>query len=70
VVSVIRKRWHPGHIVIASLLAATAVRVVLLGFLEATSIPFNMLYLTPVVPMAMLLLPCVVFLGIELLRAS
>jgi hypothetical protein len=68
VVSVVRKRWHPGHIVIAALVAAAGVRVVLLGFLDATSIPFNMLYLAPVVPMAMVLPPCVIFLGIELFR--
>lgn len=70
VVSVARKRWHPGHILIAALLAAIAVRVVLLGFLDATSIPFNMLYLAPVVPMAMLLPPCVLFLGFALTKGS
>ena len=67
-VSMVRKRWHPGHIVIAALLAAIGVRVVLVSFLEATSIPFNMLYLMPVVPMAMLLLPCVFFLGVALFK--
>lgn len=67
-VSIVRRRWHPGHIVAAALLAAIAARVVLLGFLEATSIPFNMLYLSPVVPMALVLAPCVVFLGIGLIK--
>ena len=68
VVSVVRRRWHPGHIVAAALLAAIAARVILLGFLEATSIPFNMLYLSPVVPMALVLAPCVIFLGIALIK--
>jgi hypothetical protein len=66
VVSVVRRRWHPGHIVVTALIAAIAARVILLGFLEATSIPFNMLYLSPVVPMALALAPCVIFLGITL----
>lgn len=69
VVSVIRRRWHPGHLVTAALLAAIATRVILLGFLEATSIPsLNMLYLSPVVPMALALAPCVAFLGISLIK--
>lgn len=68
VVSAVRRRWHPGHIVVAALLAAIAVRVTLLGFLDATSIPFNMLYLWPAVPMAMLLPPCVLFLAVALFR--
>jgi len=66
VVSIVRRRWHPGHVIVAALLAAIAARVILLGFLEATSIPFNMLYLSPVVPMALVLAPCVIFLGITL----
>ncbi len=63
----ITQRWHPGHLVVAALSAAVAARVLLLGFLEATSMPSNnMLYLLPVTPMALALTPCVVFLAIAL----
>lgn len=60
----LRKSLPDLNWVIASALAvAVATRVVLLGFLEATSIPSNnMLYLFPAVPMA-LALPPVVVLG-------
>ena len=44
------------------LAAALGTRVVLLGFLEATSIPSNnMLYLSPVAPIALALVPAVLF---------
>ena len=44
-------------------------RVMLLGFLEATSIPSdNLLYLTPVTPMAFAVAPCVLFLALDLFR--
>ncbi len=57
------KRRASAMLAIASaLVAAVASRVVLLGLLEATSIPSNnMLYLSPVVPLAMALIPAVVF---------
>ncbi len=54
---------------IAALVLAIAMRVVLLGFLDATSIPSdNMLYLAPVTPMALAMAPCVLFLAIDILR--
>ena len=57
-----RRRVSAGLAVASALVAAVAARVVLLGFLEATSIPSNnMLYLLPVVPMALALLPMVLF---------
>ena len=41
----------------------------LLGFLAATSIPANnVLYLTPVVPMALVLAPFVFFLALRMRR--
>ena len=54
VYSIARRQWHPAHVVCAALVAALSARVVLLGFLEATSIPSNnALYLSPVVPLAL-----------------
>ena len=45
-----------------ALAAAVGARVVLLGFLDATSIPSNnMLYLSPVAPIALALVPAVLF---------
>lgn len=50
----------PGGIVVAMLLAALAMRVALLSFLDATSMPAaNILYLSPAVPMLLALAPCV-----------
>ena len=61
------RRWHMGHVLCAALVAAIVARVGLLGFLEATAIPSNnMLYLSPVVPMALALPFCVVFLAFAL----
>lgn len=63
--SVVRRHWHAGHVLVAALMASVVTRVMLLGFLDATSIPSNnMLYLSPVVPMALVLAPCVLWLGI------
>lgn len=68
-ISATRRQWHQGHVVIAALMLAIAMRVVLLGFLEATSIPSdNMLYLAPVTPMALAMAPCVLFLALDMLR--
>jgi hypothetical protein len=51
-----------GLVTALALAAAVAARVVLLGFLDATSIPSNnMLYLSPVAPMALALIPAVFF---------
>jgi hypothetical protein len=62
-IAILRKRWHPAHILVAALIVAIAARTVLLAFLEATSIPSNnALYLSPVVPMALVLVPCVMAL--------
>ena len=52
-----------------ALAAAIVTRVVLLGFLEATSIPSNnMLYLFPVVPIAMAMVALMFFTAIRFLR--
>ena len=62
VMAVRRRRVSAGLAVASALVAAVGARVLLLGFLEATSIPSNnMLYLLPVVPMALALLPMVLF---------
>jgi len=69
--SVVRGHWHSGHVLVAALMAAIVTRVGLLGFLDATSIPSNnMLYLSPVVPMALSLVPCVPWLGIALAKEA
>jgi hypothetical protein len=61
--AILRKRWHPAYILVAALIVAIAARTLLLAFLEATSIPSNnALYLSPVVPMALALVPCVLAL--------
>ena len=53
-----------AHVVCAALVAALSARVVLLGFLEATSIPSNnALYLSPVVPLALAFPFCVALLA-------
>jgi hypothetical protein len=65
----LRRELHPAHAVVAALLAAIATRVALLGFLDATSIPSdNDLYLLPVSPMALALMPCVALLAFEAWR--
>lgn len=70
-VSIIRRRWHLGHVVAAALVAAVASRVALLSFLEATSIPSNnMLYLSPVTPLALALVPCILFLAFAIGRQA
>ncbi|MBX9832461.1 MAG: hypothetical protein K2X78_05390, partial [Burkholderiaceae bacterium] len=52
------RKVNAGHAVAFALTAAVAVRVLLLGFLEATSIPSNnMLYLSPALPLALVLVP-------------
>ena len=62
VMAVLRRRVDAGLAIASALVAAVGARVLLLGFLEATSIPSNnMLYLLPVVPMALALLPTVLF---------
>jgi hypothetical protein len=58
----IRRKIDVPLVIATALAAAVVSRVVLLGFLEATSIPSNnMLYLGPVVPMSLLLLPTVLW---------
>jgi hypothetical protein len=57
-------------VLLAALWAAVAMRVALLVYLAATSIPANhLLYLTPVFPMALALIPCVAFLALAMRRA-
>lgn len=69
VTSLRRRRWHPGHALVAALAAAVAARVALLGYIEATSIPANdVLYLTPAAPFALALAPCIVFLALDMFR--
>lgn len=59
-----RRGLDPVLVVATALVAAVATRVMLLAFLEATSIPSNnMLYLLPVMPMVLAVLP-VVFFGL------
>jgi hypothetical protein len=62
-ISAIRRKHPDGALVLVlALAAATTTRVVLLGFLDATSLPANnMLYLTPVAPIALALVPTVLF---------
>jgi hypothetical protein len=58
--ALVRRRIDVPLVVATALAGAVASRVFLLGFLDATSIPSNsLLYLSPVVPMALLLLPTV-----------
>ncbi len=62
VVAIRQRRLDPGLVIGLVLAAAVGARVVLLGFLEATSIPSNnMLYLSPVAPIALALVPAVLF---------
>lgn len=71
VVSVRRRAIHPGSIALTVLLAAVSTRVTLLGFLEATSIPSNnMLYLSPVAPLTLALVPCALALVIAMARSG
>jgi hypothetical protein len=54
-----RRFVSPAGIVVAMLLASLAMRVALLAFLDATSMPANnILYLSPAVPMLLALVPC------------
>ena len=62
VMAVLRRRVDAGLAIASALVAAVGARVLLLGFLEATSIPSNnMLYLLPAVPMTLALMPAVLF---------
>lgn len=55
-------RLDAGLVIALALVAAVGTRVLLLGFLDATSIPSNnMLYLSPVVPITLALIPTVLF---------
>ncbi len=52
------RRLNAGLVVGLAMAVAITVRVLLLGFLDATSIPSNnMLYLSPVLPLALALIP-------------
>ena len=62
VMAVRRRKLDAGLVVASALVVALGARVVLLAYLEATSIPSNnMLYLFPVVPMTLALIPTVLF---------
>lgn len=66
-----RRRWHPGLTLVGAFWFAVAMRVGLLGFLAATSMPVNaMLYLSPVVPLALVLAPFVLFLAVDMNREA
>jgi hypothetical protein len=66
-----RRRRHPGLVLLGAFWVAVATRVGLLGFLAGTSIPPNhLLYLTPVVPVALLLAPLVAFVALDLRRSD
>jgi hypothetical protein len=65
------RRLDVGLVVASALVAATASRVGLLAFLDATSIPSNnILYLAPVVPMSLALVPLVAWGLFRLVRPS
>jgi len=71
VIAVRRRRLDVGLVIASSLMAAVGARVLLLGFLDATSIPSNnALYLFPVVPMTLALVPTVLFGAIAFLRRN
>src|SRR4030042_3399085 len=62
IMAVRRRRLDTGLVIASALVAAVGTRGILLGFLDATSIPSNnMLYLVPVAPMALALMPTVLF---------
>jgi hypothetical protein len=62
IMAVRRRKLDAGLVIASALVAAVGTRIILLGFLEATSIPSNnMLYLSPVAPMALALIPAVLF---------
>jgi len=62
VAAIIRRELTAPLVIASALAAAVATRVLLLAFLEATSIPSNnMLYLSPVAPMALAVLPVVLW---------
>jgi hypothetical protein len=67
-----RREWHAGHVVVAALVVAMASRVALLGYIFATSIQTAeyVLYLASATPMALALVPCVLFLGLDMMRRS
>jgi hypothetical protein len=68
--AVVRKRWHTGHVIVAALMAGVATRLLLLAFLEATSIPANnALYPSPAVPLELAFVPCVFFLVVNVFRS-
>ena len=70
VVAAVRRHWHPAHVLVAAMAAAIGMRVALLAFLDATSIPANnTLYLSPAIPVALALAPCVAFLLLDYGRA-
>jgi hypothetical protein len=61
-----RKRWHPGHVIVAALAAGVGMRLLLLAFLEATSIPSNnALYPSPATPLVLAIAPCVLWIILQ-----
>ena len=71
IIAVRRRRVCAGLVITSALVAALGTRVILLGFLDATSIPSNMmLYLSPVAPMALALIPTVLFGVVAFARKS
>lgn len=72
IVAIRRRKLDAGLVISSALVAAVGARVLLLGFLEATSMPGanNMLYLSPVAPMALALIPTGLFGVIAFLKKN
>ena len=66
---VTRARPFADHVIVAALVAAVGMRVALLSFLDATSIPSNSsLYPSPAVPLALGMVPCIARLAVRWTR--
>jgi hypothetical protein len=71
IMAVRRRKLDAGLVIASALVGAAGTRIILLGFLEATSIPSNnMLYLSPVAPIALALIPTVLFGVIALAKKN
>jgi hypothetical protein len=69
VAALLRRSLHRAHVLAAALFAALVMRVGLLSFLDATSMPSsNILYLSPAVPEMLAFVPCVAFLAVQAWR--
>ena len=70
IIAIRRRKLDAGLVISSALVAAVGVRILLLAFLEATSMPGanNMLYLSPVAPITLALIPTVLFGAIAFLK--